>query len=138
MGFDLFSRSGAFFSCHIEDFPAMLRLARSHGWRPCGTEPPGYWEGEWEGDYCTNDRQHVTDAAALGIAKALESALNEDAMAELKTEIVLLSERLKGLDFEHDPTPNDALSGAFGKTRLREFTVREFIAFCRSGGFTIT
>ena len=130
MGFDLYSHhGGAYFHCQFLTFPAMLAVACSNGWSPRGTEPPDGWEGYWEGEYCKNDRQYVTDDDALGIANALELGLDDVPDEHVLPQLTIGN----GLDFDHFPTPIQWLSGESGKNCMREF-----IAFCRSGGFTIT
>jgi hypothetical protein len=125
MGFELYSH-GRYLGCNQSTFPTILKVACSNGWSPRGTEPPYGWEGHWDGGYCWNERQYVTDDDALGIANALELAL-DDAPDEH-----VLPERTPEnyLDFDEGAAEIQWLRGRSGY-------IREFIAFCRLGGFTI-
>ena len=64
-----------------------LDLARSHGWEPAGTLPPGLPEGidpsvtDWAGGYCTSDYQVIAAADGAAMANALEQAVRSTADA---------------------------------------------------------
>ena len=55
-----------------------LELARLHGWRPIGTQPPSPdLKPLWDGGYLTNDGQTVTAKDAISLAAALERSLDD-------------------------------------------------------------
>lgn len=125
---------------------ALLRLAYDFGWRPLGTQRPALLpracpDGvpvEWNpADYFSCRGQFVTPADATALAEALDAALddipNHDPFADVRPpapmapgfpHLVSTSPRTRVSMFEVFAGPN--------KARLREF-----IAFCRVGGFFI-
>ncbi len=122
-----------------------MKLADRYDWQPIGTQAPD-WEGihgtpihpdykhpDWNGTYFSNEGQFVTDRDASNIAATLERALDDipdhDAMEDKKSHICSIS----GFDMQtaQDASPIEWFSGQ-GKTR-----VRDFIKFCRAGGFLI-
>ena len=125
MGMDLGGKGG-YFSCNNATWVAVLRLAYDHGWKPAGTEPPRWIDantGElcaqlppdmetWNSmgysmDYYSNSGQGVSDQDARNIADALERALEEDETSDE------------------------------GLAQSSIDCLREFITFCRAGGFLI-
>ena len=166
MGMDL-SGAGGDMWFSIFAWAKVLDLAEQYGCEPAGTEAPDLEvtdkdgnvdhaltqqfsgrDEDWGGNYCTNDFQRVTDHDAANIAHALARALDDipdsDAGGKMK-EYTL-----------DDPPANAAaralLAGAGGtlvgpddSLDPREFLggrekqkVKDFIAFCRAGGFFIT
>lgn len=144
MGTDLSGAGGSFrFSAFA--WHQVIQLGRLHGWNPAGTEAAEWDEpgatperlramaedrAAWTGGYDTNDHQWVTDADARNLAAALEralpdvpgfDALGDKAGAEAGT--VEVEARVSALE---------CFSGPAGRRQLREF-----IAFCRAGGFCI-
>ena len=65
----------------------VLNLAIEYGWQPAGTEPPDYgWllagtaspdgnDRSWDGGYCSNDFQKVTESDARALGEALLRAV---------------------------------------------------------------
>jgi hypothetical protein len=165
MGMDL-TGAGGEISFNIFAWAKVLDLAQQYGWEPAGTEAPDFEvkdeDGnvdhelseqlscraeDWDGNYSTNDFQSVTEHDAANIADALERALDDipDFDANEKTKEYTLD----------DPPANAAaravLAGTGGplvgpddSLDPREFLggqekrkVRDFISFCRAGGFLI-
>jgi hypothetical protein len=118
---------GGYFRLRSATWREVLKLAYDHGWKPAGTKPPAlpiYREDgtvieeqteayrqayeDWNAtNYYTNDFQWVTAEDAGNIADALERALEED------------------------ETSGEGLAQSYIDY------LREFITFCRAGGFTI-
>jgi len=120
----------------------LLKLAYLYGWEPLGTEPGGwidpetgpwyYSPDEWDGNYTSNDLQVVTEEDAARIADALDNAL-EDIPDHNVSEARVEHGPVSLFDLFRDRTdPLEYFSGAGGKQR-----VRDFVAFCRAGAFTI-
>jgi hypothetical protein len=140
MGMDL-RGAGGYFGCNSRGWGDILRLAHLHGWIPVGTLAPlmnegGPWDGPWGGRYCHTEGQRVTDDDALALADALERALpdlpDENLLADKEWVYRLPGgTELRGIAAGVETSLIERLSGD-AKPRLREF-----IAFCRAGGFTI-
>jgi hypothetical protein len=70
------------FALRPGEWPAILGLARQHGWDPAGTQPPwaaSGWAGEgdppaWDGRYWPGLGQQVTGADARNLGAALARA----------------------------------------------------------------
>jgi hypothetical protein len=135
----------------------LLDLATRYGWQPAGLLPPepdpdddpeddeaadaadpeeDFEPGEPTlDDYFWNDGFRVTDEDARALADALERSLpdvpDHDALGhKTTTHPGLPGQRLIPIDAE--VSPFEYFSGPKGKGR-----VKEFIAFCRQGGFAI-
>ncbi|NQU10052.1 hypothetical protein HQ590_04635 [bacterium] len=63
----------------------VLKLAQDHGWKPMGTEAPGWTDkdgnpvadySDWDGGYDWNEGQWVSEQDAANLATALEQALS--------------------------------------------------------------
>ena len=132
MGMSLCGKQG---ESHFNNFnwSRILKLADRYGWQPIGTEAPD-WEGiygtpihpdykhpDWRGTYFSNDGQYVTDRDANSIAAALERALDD----------IPEHDTMEDMQAAQDASPIEWFSGQ-GKTK-----VRDFIEFCRAGGFLI-
>ena len=144
MGMSLTGRGDRHFGCNHFTWGCFLELAYRYGWQPIGTEAPA-WEvlgadppihadyPDWSGTYFSNDGQFVTDRDASNIAAALERALDDipdhDAMED--EEIYICGTSGYDIQTAQDASPIEWFSGQ-GKTR-----VRDFIEFCRAGGFLI-
>jgi hypothetical protein len=118
----------------------LLELGRLYDWKPAGTLPPesDFEEGtadSWDGNYVVNGGERVTAEDAAGWAAALERALDDipnHYAAWHKTHnqpqdgklipYIAVGVHLSSLE---------ALSGE------NKEGVKEFIAFCRQGMFTI-
>jgi len=70
MGVDLIGHGGASFNWDC--WRKCLDIAIAFGWQPAGTIAPPDYDGDWNGGYCSNDFQEVSDsdARALGVARA--------------------------------------------------------------------
>ncbi len=137
----------------------VLKLASEYGWHPAGTEAVQRYDetgelfeqlshdpDEWSGTYFTNDGQYVTDADAAHIADALERALDD--IPDFNT-----SEKWVEYGPANQPTspvtramveaglvassPNESLTSLEFFSGEAKQHVRDFIAFCRAGGFYI-
>jgi hypothetical protein len=74
MGMDLLGNHGdERFSASAWD--NCLERAIEFGWEPEGTVAPTDWSGEWDGGYCSNDWQAVTDRDARALGEALVRAI---------------------------------------------------------------
>ena len=81
MGVSLTSDSGLFRSYNHQTWCGLLELARTHGWKPAGTEAPSeYPEDHWDGNYTSNASQCISAADAASIADALDRALLDPEM----------------------------------------------------------
>jgi hypothetical protein len=131
----------------------MLGLAHQYGWEPAGTEPPEWRETfrhpdgtpiseglaeqfravaeDWDGGYSTNDYQVVTDEDAANIADALERALEHIPDERTVGMLAASKDGAVDIDTSRHLSSLDWFSGG-GKE-----TVREFVAYCRAGGFAI-
>ena len=96
MGMDLRGKGGYFRFSH-RAWGTVLKLAWEHGWEPAGTKPPEWAayapdgvtvdevatraerqrHANWDGIYCSNNHQVVSDEDAANIADALERALDD-------------------------------------------------------------
>ena len=95
MGMDL-SGKGGYFRSSYRAWGTALKLAWEHGWEPAGTKPPEWTAytpdgvvdeeatraerqryANWDGLYCSNNRQVICDEDAANIADALERALDD-------------------------------------------------------------
>jgi hypothetical protein len=135
----------------------LLDLAHEYGWEPAGTEPPQWIatnpdgsidhemtamysrsKENWDGSYFSNDGQYVTDEEAASIADALERALDDipDEETEAKVEAIKLQPWLaygsRGPQYDIPLSLIDKFSG-----RSRKKQVKDFMAFCRAGGFSV-
>ena len=123
MGVDLIGHGGASFNWHR--WRACLDVAVAFGWEPAGTVAPDprKWnglpvvapEGDWNGTYCTNDYQEVTDLDARALGLALHRAL-----AALSTGQTVTEEQANALR-----------CGVSGNT------LRELADYAAMGGFAI-
>jgi hypothetical protein len=142
---DLYGAGGEQHFTHM-GWSKLLELAVQHGWRPLGTVDPQKEEAapvEGEDDpsgdvevpmsYFLNDGLLVRPEDARALADALERALpdvpDHDAL-EHKTFTHPAEPGVRLIDANTPVNPFEWFSGK--KDRLREF-----IAFCRKGGFEI-
>jgi hypothetical protein len=136
MGMDLSGAGGEFF-WNFFSWPRLLQIAEEYGWEPAGTLPPEYMEmpeeGQWSGDYTSNDQQTVTAEDAWQLAEALERALDdipeEDVLAPYRTETGMIqltpdTPEIDDLDWFCGPKHKDH--------------IRKFLQFCRAGSFQIS
>jgi len=116
----------------------LLRLAERYGWRPVGTKISSSelkWmpNGEWDGNYTTNDGQSVMQADARALAAALEQAAQD-----IPSEDVIAKHRAPsgGIRILPDPPKIDDLDWFCGHDSKAK--VQEFISFCHAGEFQIS
>lgn len=135
MGMDLSGPGGEFWWDFFR-WHKLLRIALRHGWEPAGTllplvETVEFPEEDWDGGYVSNDHQLVTAEDAAALADALERAL--PTISDTNTLTDAERDQLESVD-EAELAASDLrwLSGPDWKT-----AIREFIIFCRAGGFTI-
>ena len=157
MSYELISQSTILCRTFSRQFWAKaLELAGLCGWKPMGTRPPSHLDffqlgAEWDGGYLTNDGQTVKREDALSLAAALERALDvipndnipmdwncvfrqEDDLPEWLSpeERAMIEEELQ-----------DGLLDIMGTSPVEYFAgdekrhLKEFIRFCRLGGFEI-
>src|SRR5262245_23808019 len=86
MGVDLRSHHGSEHFSH-SGWRLVLNLAIEYGWQPTGTAPPDHgWllagtaptdsdRLSWDGGYCSNDLQKVTESDARALGEALLRAV---------------------------------------------------------------
>lgn len=156
MSFGLQGRHGHFGANNF-CWTSLLLLAHRYGWKPAGTTlseeflraemKGGKLKGRsldeaiataktaWQGTYFSNDLQCVSDEDAIGIADALSRAFPDLPEAEQELKMTVLEHPDGGSltypDLKCDATVMAVFSGA------NRTYVKEFIAFCRRGGFCI-
>ena len=74
MGMDLLSEHGDW-SFNNSAWRYCLETAIEFGWSPDGAVAPINFQGEWNGDYFTNDYQTVTDHNSRALGEALLRAV---------------------------------------------------------------
>jgi hypothetical protein len=106
----------------------LQKLGERFGWKPAGTKSPAGVD-DWGGNYIGKDGQLVTskDATALAsaLAKALDNIPQQEAMGGKATS-------KGGIKSIADVNPIQHFGG-----RERKKALRDFITFCKMGGFTI-
>jgi hypothetical protein len=140
MSFDLTSESGSERSFRPGAWALILNVAEAYGWVPARTLPPeGEDEGEWSGDYDSNDGQLVTRTDAANIAKALTAAL-----ADYQRQ-----ERQRAISRELDRVMHEMEVEAFGEDEIGPYkedpnpeiipdeAIHDCIAFFSEGAFRI-
>jgi hypothetical protein len=137
----------------------VLNLACEYGWQPAGTELPRWHDetgalieqpshdpDEWSGTYYTSDGQYVTDEDAAHIAEALQRALEDIPDFETGEKWVEYgpADQIKSPVARALVEAGGVVSGPNESLTPLEFFsgepkqhVRNFIAFCRAGGFCI-
>ncbi len=166
MGVDLMSEAGGpSFMANWYGWRWLFDLACRYGWEPQGTIYPDIdyfrrnypdtpesdldpdYAKTWNGGYFTNDEQLVTAEDALEMAKAIEKYLSEPHSREGGPMELFFDETI----YESAGDLKEAIAEAFyncksqlhsqeGRTVEPDFPeeyLREFIAFCRRGGFRI-
>jgi hypothetical protein len=156
MSFHLINEQGVCFWFSVVSWHKVIELAELGGWRPAGTEKPGYYDelryGKWSGKYTTNNRQWVTAQDAAALADALECMIDDlpDTEApDLKVEygkkdvgLPSAPRHLKWLltnlpDGETVVGENCKLSPlAFFGGKYKD-QIRDFVTFCRLGSFAL-
>ena len=160
MGMDLRGAGGAeWFS--VTSWRKVLELAHEYGWKPAGTEPCRWYDAEtgeldeqmspdpdeWDGTYFSNDLQYVTDEDAANIADALERALDDipdfdtaEKWVELTPSNTPPSYPLERAMVEQGLEvfgPNLSLTSVEFFSGEAKQKVKDFISYCRAGGFCI-
>jgi hypothetical protein len=165
MGMDL-HRAGGDFWFNIFSWGQVLELAQQYGWEPAGTEmqPTEVLDADgnidheltdqfmairedWDGNYVTNDWQHVSDDDAAHIADALERALDDipdfDSGEKAKKftpdepPVNPVARALLAAGFKPFVASNDLLSPVEFFSGEGKQKIRDFIDYCRAGGFEI-
>lgn len=133
MSYLLKNHEGDEFSFTIWYWQPLLRLAEKYGWTHPGTLPPENYSGppKWNGNYWWNAGQIVTDEDALNLASALTKALQNlpNRKVKVTTGYHLTNKQRKNHNWA---PPEQFFSGPTGKA-----TVKEFLQFCKKGGFEI-
>lgn len=138
MGFDFTSESGETYQVRSGGWSLMLYVAESYGWEKRGSvAPEGMDAGEWDGGYATNDGQRVTSEDARALADAFERMLADPGRVVKVREIEMQLDRdvLKVAKEQHgvDLPARDN----YDEYPLDEEYLRQFVRFCRGGGFQI-
>jgi len=149
-------------------WPRLLRMAFEHGgWKPEGTDAPGlmdengnpYFKGEWDGGYCSNDHQMISESDARNLATALRKVLPKLPMQEWTESLADRLGLIEGATVEvvWDSLDNyqpgevvqsrnidcDTWDTYYAASDLEYFaaigssTVEEFIGFCELGPIQI-
>ena len=135
MGVDLYFKQGHLsFQWHY--WQAIFDLALMYGWKPGGTAAPDDFDGEWNGDYFSNDGQLITADDARNLGHALELSLPDiprhDAIGH-KMKAIKVDGPLSHIEaLPDDANPLELFSGPEGRQEIEQF-----IALCRSGDFVI-
>lgn len=143
MGLDLTSESGAEIRFGGTAWMLYLNLAKAYGWVPRGTLPPPDLRGRpWGGEYDSSDGQIVTkeDAGALGAA--LERALAAPDRAQKEVDLAVELARHVADAFRKETgvemTPEEIKKEAEELATLDDAeSLRDFVAFCQGGSFSI-
>jgi hypothetical protein len=138
MGFDLTSESGDTYQVRSSGWSLMLYVAEAYGWEKQGSIPPdGVDSAEWDGGYATNDGQRVTRQDAQALADACERMLADPERvakvrgieSQLDKDVRELAREQYGVEL---PAGNN-----YDEYPIDEAYLREFVHFCRRGGFKI-
>src|SRR5688500_14379976 len=152
MGMHLINKQQEEHGFSIMSWYKVLNLAFMCGWVPAGTLPPLEYDDEegdtayreWDGRYHSGERQWITDDDALAFAAALEAGMDDipdlDLGETIRTPLrfgefdLYLNEEetIERVTTRYTPNPFEYFSGQRRKQRLREF-----IEFCRRGGFMV-
>ena len=135
MGVDLNFKQG-YMSFQRHYWRALLNLAWMHGWKAKGTAAPVDFDGEWNGDYFSNDGQLVTVDDARNLGHALELSLPDiprhDAVGHKMT-VIKVEGPIGHIEaLPDDANPLELFSGPEGRQEIEQF-----IALCRSGDFVM-
>lgn len=137
MGFDLINHSGEEFRWDMTFWSKALQLGEKYGWKPKGTTVSKKNKGKpWSGTYWETSSQIVEAEDANNLADALEKSLEflpkeEIKIPELKFTKGSATELPMPIITEEIPVEN-YFSGPGGLE-----SIKEFIAYCRQGSFTI-
>lgn len=116
-------------------YEVLLSMAFQRDWLPLGPDVPGqrhiedrhrYDDKDWRDDYFTPEGQFITDEDAMGIAQALNRFL-----PEIPDDDAVVVEDDRTHLAELPVSPYELFRGD-GKQ-----LVRDFIAFCEKGGFSV-
>ena len=116
MGVNLIGHGDASFNWQAWRY--CLDIAVAFGWRPAGTIAPTDYGGEWNGTYCTNDLQEVTDDDARALGEALHRAVN-------------------ALSTEQNLSEEQAKAWAGNSNRTGVYVVCKLADYAEKGGFEI-
>jgi hypothetical protein len=153
MGMHLVNKQQNEYGFSVMSWYKVLNLAFMCGWIPAGTLPPADYDDdeagdteyrEWDGRYHSGEGQWITREDALAFAAALEAGLDDIPDLDLGEPIrkpirfgefdMYLNEEetIERVATRYTKNPFEYFSGPQRKTRLRDF-----IAFCRQGGFMV-
>lgn len=158
MGVDLMSEAGGSFMVNWYGWKRLFNLACRYGWEPQGTiDPDASYKDDpeydpehvknWDGGYFSNDEQLVNVEDAKEMAKAIEKYLSQPHIREGGTMELFFDETI----YESAGDLKEAIGEAFKNCTLQlhsqegetvepdfpEEYLRDFINFCRRGGFRI-
>ena len=159
MGMNLHNQSGEYHHFSMVVWPKLLELAESYGWEPLGTaKNPNhdefYSSKTWNGNYHANMGQVVLPEDALALADALEKTL-DDIPDDLEVSNLFIELEKVNLEDINSPDLKKSLTAfsIFGQCNAlvinphltpfemfggpNKVIVRDFVAFCRKGGFEI-
>lgn len=132
MGMDLINVEGDNFRWSLIWWAGLLNLAEYYGWKRMGTVIPD--DLNWDGSYMMNDGQIVTTADAAGLANALERAL-PDVPEDIDNPIPIPDSVVEALTRSRQRHSRKYLLLMFSG-EVKD-SLRQFILFCRKGGFGI-
>jgi len=124
----------------------LLRLAWDYGWRPKGTRPPAHWAvgpnperaEQWNpADYVTCRGQRVLDEDSDLLAEALAALIDDLPPTDPAEGDDLAHVEMPGFPPRSFVSPTRTVNAfeALGGSNREGF--REFLRFCRRGGFEI-
>jgi hypothetical protein len=155
MGYDLTNSFGQTHQWKVLGWWILLNLAREYGWSPGGTELPDA-DSDWDGNYFQNMGQLVSREDATALADALERLLSDpDRQAIADTVTDRMERAVSDTASNASSDARDVLLypvdfirgmlGRFGQNSICKWQfgpeadqyLRQFIALCRAGPFTI-
>lgn len=139
--------AGGKFACGYLEWGMLIKFAYESGWRPLGTIEPPDWDhkrnpdgtpARWfKNNYFSKFGQRVTDDDALAIAVALDNSLpdvpDHDAMLH-KVAAEIEGSGLARMRVLRPGVRMNSFEFFSGENKAK---LRQFIEFCRAGGFAI-
>lgn len=146
MGMHLVNKQQEEYGFSVMSWYKLLNLGFMCGWVPAGTLPPTDYDDDedWDGRYHSGEGQWITHEDALALAASLEGGLDDIPDLDLGEPIrkplrlgefdLYLNEEetIEHVTTRYTKNPFEYFSGSQRKARLREF-----IRFCRRGGFVV-
>ena len=124
----------SYFNANWATYSALMATGYECGWQPMGTvldwcpycpDCGGHSDGNWDGDYSSNEGQFVTDEDARELAKALRRSFDDAVRLPLAARCLLHWDSKTGGSKE------------FVSRQDVESFVTPFAEFCEEGGFYI-